>query len=258
MLKTQETVPQLVQRLETQYKTGETTISEYVSWSLKDNTDKIDAYLNSKHTSGEKDSKNRDKPFFNIVTAAVNIWYRATDIDRKNIKITATNTKEVIPAFLASVHLQNWMKRENFGSFLNEWGRTLARYGSAVVKFVKKDGRLVPSVVPWNRLIVDQIELDNAPVIEVLDLTEDQLRQNPAYDQDMVDELCNAKEARETLDGTKKDTKSDFIRVYEVHGMLPLSMLKTAQNKRVTKADNETYVQQMHLISFVGGDKKGS
>jgi hypothetical protein len=41
----EESVPALVRRLESTYKTGETTISEYVSWSLRDNIEKIDAYL---------------------------------------------------------------------------------------------------------------------------------------------------------------------------------------------------------------------
>lgn len=252
----EETVPQLVQRLEMQYKTGETTISEFVQWSLKDNTDKIDAYCNSKHISGDKDSKDRDKPFFNIVTGARNIWYRATNITRNQIKIKAGKSKNVVGAFLASVHLQDWMKREDFSAFLQQWGRTLATYGSAVVKFVKKDGKLIPTVIPWNRLIVDQIRFDNAPVIEVLDFTEDQLRQNKAYDQDMVDGLCNAKKARETMSGQKKDTKADFIRVYEVHGMMPLLVLKTAQGKKISKGDDEVYVQQMHVISYVLGEKK--
>jgi len=253
----EESVPALVRRLESTYKTGETTISEYVSWSLRDNIEKIDAYLNSKHISGDKDSKGRDKPFFNIVTAAVNIWYRATDIDRKNIKISASKSGDVVSSFLATVHLQNWMKRENFGSFLNEWGRTLSRYGSAVIKFVKKDGRLIPSVIPWNRLIVDSVDFSNAPVIEVLDYTEAQLRQNKNYDQDIVDALCDAKNSRTVLSGQKKDTKSDFIRVYELHGELPLSVLKEAQGKKVYASDYDTYVQQMHVISYVGGDKKG-
>lgn len=253
----EETVPALTQRLVNQYKIGETIISEHVSWSLKDNNDRIDAYLNSKHTTGAKDSLDRDKPFFNIVTAAVNIWYRATDIDRKNIKVRSTNSKEIVPAFLASVHLQEWMKRENFGSFLNEWGRVLARYGSAVVKFVKKDGRLVPNVIPWNRLVVDQIDFTNAPVIEILDYTEAQLRQNKAYDQDVVEALCNAKTSRSTIMGQKKDTKADFIRVYEVHGELPLSVLKESQGKKVLKGDDDKYVQQMHVVSYSASDKKG-
>src|ERR1035437_7562315 len=91
----------LVRRLESNYIYGTTVVSKYVSKSMYEDLQKIDAYLNSKHTSGETDSLGREKPFFNIVTAAVNIWYRATDLDRKNIKVKPTKIKDTFMAFLA-------------------------------------------------------------------------------------------------------------------------------------------------------------
>lgn len=53
----QTNICQLVREIEQDYITGTTTISKYVDWSLKDNVKKIDAYLNSKHTSGLTDSQ---------------------------------------------------------------------------------------------------------------------------------------------------------------------------------------------------------
>lgn len=235
----------LIRELEDNYVNGETTLGKYVSFSQYENIEKIDAYLNSRHTSGLTDSLEREKPFFNIVTGAVNIWYRATDIDRKNIRIKATKTKDFIGAFLATIHLQEWMKREGFGAFLNEWGRALARYGSAVIKFIEKEGRLFVEVVSWNRLISDTVDFENNPKIEKLYLTPSQLRANKNYDQDRVTELLNSLESRETLDGEKKDNKNDYIEVYELHGELPLSYI--TENEE----DEDTYVQQMHVISFV-------
>src|ERR1035437_7436637 len=173
----------LVRKNEQLYILGNTKLSKYVSFSLADNLDKIDAYINSKHISGDKDSLNRDKPFFNICTAAVNVWYRATDIDRKDIRIKAdkssykvtegNNTIRVpgtVLSLLASIHLKDWMKKSNFGTVLNDWGIALARYGSSVVKFIEKDGELISQVIPWNRLIVDPIDFDNDAVIEILEL----------------------------------------------------------------------------------------
>lgn len=245
------TLGDLVRKNEKDYIDGTTTISKYVDFSLSENINKIDAYLNSKHISGSEDSMGREKPFFNIVTAAVNIWYRATDIDRKDIKVKSTKTTNIFTSFLASVLLQNWMRKENFGAFLNDWGRTLARYGSAVVKFVESDGKLHSMVVPWNRLIVDQVEFDNDVVIEVLELSPSELRKRKGYDQDMVEKLIQARTSRETIDKHQKDTKSNFIKVYEVHGEMPLSFL-TGKD-----ADAKTYVQQMHVISFVASKEKG-
>lgn len=248
----QNKVAELVRKNESDFMNGTTAISKYVNFSLSENLDKIDAYLNSTHTSGETDSMGRDKPFFNICTAAVNIWFRATDLDRKNIKVKATKSTDVFADFLATVHLQDWMRRDNFGAFLNEWGRTLARYGSAVVKFIETEGKLHSMVVPWNRLIVDPVDFDNDVVIEVLELTPAQLKKRKGYDQDIVDKLIDTKTTRETTGKYKKDNKSNFIKLYEVHGEMPLSYL-------TGKAEDEKeYVQQMHVISFVAGNEKGS
>ena len=254
---TVRTVPEIVRKLENNYIYGTTTISDHVQFSQYQTIQTIDAYLNSKHTTGLTDSQGREKPFFNIVTAAVNIWFRATDIDRKDIRVKATKSSETLPAFLATAVLQDWMKRENFGSFLNDWGRSLARYGSTIVKFVVKDGTLYPMVMPWNRMIVDSVAFDDNVKIEILELNEAQLRQRKGYDQTMVDELCNALSARKTPNRQNKDHLNEFIRLYEVHGMLPVAVLKKSQGKEYTEKDCETYVQQMHVISFVAAKKKG-
>lgn len=241
----------IVRQQETNYINGSTTISKYVDFNMHENIEKIDAYLNSKHISGDVDSMGREKPFFNIVTAAVNIWYRATDIDRKNIKIKPTKRSDTFEAFVAGLHLQDWMRRERFGAFLNDWGRSLARYGSTVVKFVETSDELNCQVVPWNRLIVDPVDFDNAPVIEVLELTPAQLRQKKGYDQEMVDNLIDNLVARETIGKEKKDTRNEFIKVYEVHGNLPLSLL-TGRDE-----DDDTYTQQMHVVTFVEKKERG-
>ncbi len=246
-----KTLGELVRKNESDYITGNTTISKYVNFSLSDNINKIDAYLNSKHISGDEDSMGREKPFFNIVTGTVNIWYRATDIDRKNIKIKPTKSSDTFEAFVAGLHLQDWMRRERFGAFLNDWGRSLARYGSSVVKFVETGYKLHCMVVPWNRLIVDQVDFNNDVVIEVLELSASDLRNRKGYDKEIVDKLIESTVARETLDKQKKDTKNSFIKLYEVHGELPLSYL-TGRDK-----DDDTFVQQMHVISFIAGKEKG-
>ena len=244
-------VGELVRKMELEYTRGDVTISDYVTFDMYKTINTIEAYLNSKHISGQFDSQGREKPFFNIVTSAANIWQRATDIDRKNIQIKASKRKDTIPAFLGTIVLQDWMNKANFGYYLNDWGRVLARYGSAVTKFVEKDGDLVLTTTPWNRLICDPIDFENNPKIEVLELTEAQLRKR-GYDKDQVESLTDALTVRETIDKRRKDNKSGYIKLYEVHGELPLSYL-TGKEK-----DEETYVQQMHVISYVKGKKRGS
>lgn len=239
-------IGEIVRKAERDYTIGTTQISKYVSFNMHDTLERIDAYLNSKHISGEYDSLGREKPFFNIVTAAVNIWFRATDIDRKDIKVKPTKSTDDIEALLATIHLQEWMRRNAFGQFLNEWGRVLARYGSAVVKFIENSEGLHPMNIPWNRLIVDPVDFDNNVKIEVLELTEAQLRKKKGYDKDMVEALCSDLRSRETLDRKRKDNKADYIKLYEIHGELPKSMLTGNED------DEDTYVQQMQVISFLG------
>jgi len=251
-LEPQNGVAQLVRKQEQDYISNTPTyISKYVSFDLYENLNKIEAYINSKHVSGETDSLGRPKPFFNIVRAARNIWYRATDLDRKNFRIKSKKNSQLIASYLANAKLHEWMNRENFGQFLNDWGLSLATYGSSVLKFVEQDGALHCKVMPWNMMIIDPIDIDKAPVIEILELTEDELRQHPGYDKDMVEALCNTKKARESLSKQKKDNRANYIKLYEVHGKMPLSYITDDE------ADEDTYVQQMHVISFVAGKNKG-
>lgn len=244
-------VGQIVRKLEEDFISGTGTLmSKYVTTDLYTDINKIYAYLESKHITGESDSLGREKPFFNIVIGSRNIWFRATDIDRKNIMLTPTKVKDVIGAFLLSVHLHDWMRKQNFGVFLNTWGLELAAFNSAIVKFVEKDGKLISCVVPWSRAIVDQINFADNPKIELLELTESQLYER-GYSESDVQSLCDAQKARELTSRQKQDNKNNYYKLYEVHGKFPRSFLTGKDS------DQNEFVQQMHVISFVSNKKKG-
>lgn len=246
------TVHDIVRDAENEYINGKAVISKYVTHSMAETIDTIDAYINSTHISGEKDSLGREKPFFNIVVAARNIWYRATDIDRKNIRFIPQNTASTTLAFVANVILQKWMDENRFGKFLNDWGRTLATYGSSVPKFVEKEGKLIPSIVPWNRFIADQVDFEAIPRIEKFYKTPEQLRRMTQYDRDQVDALIDAYTTRKNLDGTQKDDQDRFIEIYEVHGELDSRLLEEDPDLNIDDKDI-VYRQQMHVISFFSG-----
>jgi hypothetical protein len=245
-----ENIYSIVRKIENEYIFGTVKDGKYVERSMYEDIEKIDAYYNSKHISGDRDSMGRERPFFNIVTAAVNIWYRATDIDRKHIRIKATRAGQTIIAFIATILLQEWMRTNSFGQFLNDWGRALAKYGSSVLKFVEKDGKLYSEVVPWNRLIIDPVDFDNNPKIEKLYFTPAQLRMKEGYDKEQIDALIEtAQKAREDMSRQKKDNRADYIEVYEIHGMFPLSFLTDDEK------DEDIFVQQMHVVSSVAKGK---
>lgn len=246
-------IGELVRKAEDEYVNGTVQNSKYVSHSMDETINTIYAYLNSKHISGEYDSQGREKPFPNVVVAAANIWMRATDIDRRNIKFRATKMKDWIDTFLASVLLQAWMKKARFGTFLNKWGRILSRYGSAVVKVVENSSGLSIEAKAWSVMIVDAVDFASNPKIEILWLTEAQLYkrvETHGYDLEAVKGLCNALRVRETQSRQRKDNKTGYIKLYEVHGMLSETLV-TGNYK-----DQYRYVQQMHILSYVE-TKKG-
>lgn len=252
-----DNICEIVRKMESDYTSGNTQLSKYVEHDMFETLNKIEAYLNSVHTSGPEDGLRRPKPFFNIVTAARNIWYRATDIDRKNIRIKADSLANYITAFAAQMKLNLWMKKARFGVFLNEWGRNLATYGSAVTKFVEKDGELHCINVPFNRIICDSVDFENNVKIEVLEYTPAQLRKQKGYDQEMVKAILEDLSPRESLSKTKKDNKSNYIKVYEVHGELSMAQYKESKGQAATEEDEDTFAQQMHVVCFTSSKPSG-
>ena len=250
MNQSDKSIGEVIRIAEKDYINGTTTISKYVDASMSEEISTIGAYLNSKHISGEQDSQGRDKPFFNIVTAAVNIWYRATDIDRKDIRFKATKASDYLLSFLATAKLQEWMRKSLFGQFLNKWGLSLARYGSSVLEFIEANGELNMSVLSWNNLIVDSVDFNANPLVKILYLTPAELRKKKEYDQELVEKLIESSaESRETLDRQKKDNKNNYIKIYEIHGELEKSYLTGKES------DDGEYVQQMQVVSCVSKEK---
>jgi len=217
-------------------------IGKYATHDHVEKISMIDAYVNSQHISGKKDSLGREKPFFNIVLMAAYAWYKTTDLDRKDINFSPAKVSQRLKALVATIMLRAWMKKENFGAFLNKWGWNLAVYGSAVSKFIEKEGKLTASIVPWNKFLCDPVDFKNNIKIEKLYFTPAQLRKQP-YDEEKIEEAIKAfQETRKTLTGEEVDIKNEYIGIYEVHGELPLFLLTD------NPSHEKIYRQQMHVI----------
>ncbi len=246
-----ENIYSLVKRTEQNLNQGvPIRIGKYASHDHAEKISTIQAYLNNQHISGKYDSLEREKPFFNIIQAAVNTWYKATDIDRKHIRFRSPNSKQRMKAMIATILLRNWMIKEKFGIWLNKWGYGLSSYGSYVSKFVEREGQLYSEVVSWDRIICDAVDFENNIKIEKLYFTPDQLRQQP-YDPEAIEQAIeafkNGGEERQNLDEQDLDLKDEFIGVYEVHGKLPLYYLTKKEG------DETEYRQQMHALFIQQG-----
>lgn len=246
----EKSIHELVRTQKNSYLNDKVSISKYVQWSLYETIERIYAYINSKHISGDTDTLGREKVFFNIGTSAANIWYRATDIDRKDIRIKATKEADITRVFAANLHLQDFLRRDEFGIFLNNWGRTLSRFGSSVVKFVEKGDSLHACVVPWNNLIIDPVDFNASVQIEKIFATPSMLLSNDSYDKEKVKSLIKTLETRKTSDGQQMDLNAGFIEIYEVHGELPRSYITNNEN-------DDKYAQQMHIIASIQTEKTG-
>src|SRR3990167_3670745 len=250
-----ESVAEIIRKAESNYIHGTAKIGDHVNVSMHEDIEKILAYVNSKFTTGDTDSLGREKPFFNIVTAAINVWYRATMIRRKSIIVSPDKTGNVLAAFLATIKLREWMKTSDLGQYLSKWGRTLAIYGSAVTKTVEKDGKLIMDVVPWSKMICDPQDFDALPRIEKLFLTPYQLQQNKNYNQDVVKNLIEARSSRQTIGKQSEDNMNEFIPLYEVHGTLSQAVYKKAKGEEPNEEDDKLFFQQMHVVSYVSKGK---
>jgi hypothetical protein len=249
-----DTIYNLVKRAEENLTKGKPIkIGKYATHDHSEKISTIDAYLNSQHISGKYDTLDREKPFFNIVLAAVYTWYKATDIDRKHIKFRAPNKKQRMKTLIATILLREWMLKTKFGLWLNKWGYKLGCYGSIPTKFIEKEGKLHAEVISWDRMICDPVDFEGNPKIEKLYLTPDQLRQQP-YKQDEIEKAITAFEnggdIRKNLEGEDVDLKNEYIGLYEVHGNLPLYYLTGKET------DKTVYRQQMHVIFIQKGEKK--
>jgi hypothetical protein len=202
----------------------------------------IEFYSNSKYLGGQKDELGREKPFYNINKFRVNVATRATDLDIKDIQISADGENFYNEAFLLGKEAYQWMKESHFDVFLNEFGKTRAKYGGVLVKKCmeteKGKKKLELEVVGWKNVITDQIDIEDGIIIEKHFLLPEELMEK--------EEVWNEMDAREIIKQAKKQKSWDGrIEVHEVHGYFPETYLDE-------KGDEFKYTRQCHYICMTG------
>jgi hypothetical protein len=176
----------------------------------------IEFYSNSKYLNSQKDELGREKPFFNILNANVDVAEVATDLDTKDIQLIATSPESYGQSFLLGHEVKNWMRETNFAKTLNDMAKTRPRYGGVLVKKCELGGKLMVEVVRWKNVITDQVDIKKGPIIEKHWLTPVQLEEKRgAWDDKAINEaivLCKKK---------SKDSPRGNVLVYEVEGIFP-------------------------------------
>lgn len=205
---------------------------------------RIEFYTSSRYLTGfqNRDARGRIKPFYNITNYRVNIATRATDIDTKDIQITADEPKFFPISFILQKEVYNWMKDTNFAKTLNEMGFTRAKYGGLLIKKcieVEEDGEeeLEIEVVQWRNVITDPICPEEL-VIEKHYLSPSELSEK----QDTWDHV------EEAIDIANKSTDQVAL-VYEMTGTFPESMSPEG-------GDSYTFKKQKFFILTNGKNKQ--
>ena len=157
---------QLISQLQTNYDSNIQVVDELI-FSQKRTLKKIEFYWNSRYINGQLDELGRIKPFYNISKFRVNVATRATDLDVKDFQIYSENPSDRVRSMILNKEVFNWMKDTNFSKVLNDFGKTRAKYGGALIKKTEKNKELMIEVVPWKNVITDQVDILQGAIIEI-------------------------------------------------------------------------------------------
>ena len=232
------------------YYQDKISIFDGLSYSQYATLKQVEFYSNSKYLTGNKDSLGREKPFYNIVNAKVNLATTATDLDTKDIQIMSDTPTSFDKSFILRKEIHNWMKEADFALILNEMGETRARYGGVLVKKVIRDDKLHLEIPEWKNLITDQVDIERGAKIEKhymtpAEYTEKHDSFNGGVSLADVLKLATNTRRLNLMKTTKTPTK--YIVVWEIHGEFPETYLDT-------EGDENKYSQQYHII--VGDQEK--
>ena len=137
------------------------TVIDGWDWNMYDHVRKSTLYKNSVYMGGQTDSK----PFRNIIIPIVNLQYRATGFDVKDIELYVDEAKNYYKSFLLRKFHDRWAMEEEIDTFIDEVIESYVDYGGALIKNLK--GEVKPEVVPLQRLaFVDQTDLLGGSICE--------------------------------------------------------------------------------------------
>ena len=228
------------------------SISDGWEFSLKDFIKQCFFYKNGRLLTGNAD----DKPVDNIILPIRNLQDWAEDIDVKDINIYANSKNKQGLSFIIKKYYQDiFIKENDLDTFIDEGKETKNDYGGVLVKNLNQ---VRPEVVPWQSIVFcDQTDILSGPIGIKHQYSPDQLKDMAQYGwgdtkngaTHTIDDLILLSTDWKQKDNTSQQAKTPgrYIEVYEVHGCFPESWLKDNRNE-------ETYVQQLHIVSYYSDD----
>jgi hypothetical protein len=215
------------------------------SFDMYDTINRIELYRASRFQSGNVDSQNNRKYFFNITNPQCGNATKNIDLDRKDIRVRALRAKDRVKSMLYNDELKHWMRKENFGIILNKTAENLPIYGSFILK---KVGKMV-MFRPLKRLRFDPA-VSNSPnnydiqspyMIDEHSFTAAEL-------EDMIDSGWD-KDAVKEMTARMRENREKEIIVYEQYTEAP--------NSEIGK-DGDGYSMSVSYIGFSKKDKKST
>ena len=194
-------------------------INDVYKFNLRDTVKKIDLYHSNKFQSGSLDSQGDKKYFFNILRPQAGNATKNIDLDRKDLRIYATEgSKDYLRSLIYNAEIKEWTKEKKIGRILNLISEYLPIFGSVVLKKEGKNIRIVPlknlSYDPSVSNIEGSFDIQSPYVIEEYYLQPDELRKMN----------FNKEETDKVIEDYKKksqDGECTSIEVYEMHAELP-------------------------------------
>ena len=220
-------------------------ITDQFSWNFPDHVAKTVNYKNSifhKNNSG-------NKPFKAILPPILNLQYRASGFDVKDITLFINNSYKYFKSFLVKKFHEKWARENGLDTVIDNSVESYVDFGGALLKKKKP----IPEVVPLQRLaFCDQSDILNGPICEKHPYSPDELRteaQGKGWD-NVEEAILLSEENKEVGKHEKKvKTPGKYIQVFELHGMFPRYCLSKDNYQEFYPKDSPELelVRQVHI-----------
>lgn len=213
-------------------------IEEGWDWNMKEHLRRSFLYLNSQF---EEENSNRTlRPFKNIVLPILNIQFRTEGFDVKDIELYVDNADEYFKSLLVRKYHITWALAEKIDTFIDEMVESFGTYGGVLVR---KNKKARPEVVDLRTLaFCNQHNILANPFGIMHEMSFSELR-------DKADRFGWGNEGSDIdIEGlialVKKEDK-DCVKVYEVHGNMPVEWLSEEDIVGISKKD----VPQIQVVA---------